>query len=368
MGALTFKLKTSQVDGVHPRHFAKLSDDALAVLGRLLVIVELLGHFPHALCDILVALLPKPEGGKRPIGLYRGLYRLWSRLRHPHVKEWEAGRAVSGIFGVGPRRRVTDSVWRTAVRNFSDIEMDKVVIESLWDLRKCYEFVNHFKLKGFARELGFPLAILRVSLRSYRWGRRLRLDGMVGRAWFPGRGIIAGSVFAVHELRAFMFEAVTRHAVGHPGVGISVHIDDVNQRVAEDTRDEATKVFQDGAAELQRVFEVDLELPLAMSKGLLLSNDQGAATEVATKLGWSRGKSARGAGSWGSTTKWAKSCCAAGGLSGRRAGVATSCGPKGPEHSGSNQGTPRRSSTQDSFLGSPSERLSSPWLQARSSG
>ena len=40
---------------------------------------------------MLIALLPKPDGGLRPIGLIPLLPRVWARARRDIVTEWEKG-------------------------------------------------------------------------------------------------------------------------------------------------------------------------------------------------------------------------------------------------------------------------------------
>ena len=55
-----------------------------------------------------------------------------------------------------------------------------------------------------AGKLGYPMDILRMSLRSYRWSRRF-VDGVVvSRPVVAGQGIGPGSAFVVYELAALM--------------------------------------------------------------------------------------------------------------------------------------------------------------------
>ena len=62
------------------------------------------------------ALLPKPQGGHRPIGLFRAIYRLWARARRPLVDAWAQAYAKDGVFSMAPSRQATDAVWRAQVR------------------------------------------------------------------------------------------------------------------------------------------------------------------------------------------------------------------------------------------------------------
>ena len=97
--ALSFPVDTAVVDGASPRHFAYLSDACLKGFCRLLFLIELVGDFPPAARDLLVCLLPKPQGGVRPIGLYRSLKRLWGRCRRRFLRKWEVMLARHPAFG-----------------------------------------------------------------------------------------------------------------------------------------------------------------------------------------------------------------------------------------------------------------------------
>ncbi len=72
--ATSFAHKTAQTyDGFHPRLLAALSDDALEVLATLLQAVEVAGRWPRQISLVVAALLPKPKGGFRPVGILPGV-------------------------------------------------------------------------------------------------------------------------------------------------------------------------------------------------------------------------------------------------------------------------------------------------------
>ena len=80
--ALTYKRRTGLgVDSLHPRWFAWLSFPVLDGLAKLLNAAERLGVWPLQVQIILMAQLPKGDGGWRPIGLLPTLVRLWERVR-----------------------------------------------------------------------------------------------------------------------------------------------------------------------------------------------------------------------------------------------------------------------------------------------
>ena len=78
------------VDAIQPRALLRLSDEAIRALCRLLMAIELYGSWPALVRMVLVILLPKPDGGRRPIGLLPTLVRVWMRIRGPVVGKWRA--------------------------------------------------------------------------------------------------------------------------------------------------------------------------------------------------------------------------------------------------------------------------------------
>ena len=76
-------------DAVHPRALLRLPDEVLYQWMALLLKCEREGRWPDDVGVVLVVLLPKPEGGFRPIGLLPHLPRVWMRARRDEAKQWE---------------------------------------------------------------------------------------------------------------------------------------------------------------------------------------------------------------------------------------------------------------------------------------
>eukprot|EP00959_Pyramimonas_sp_CCMP1952_P348372 7297529-Pyramimonas_sp.AAC.1 len=54
--------------------------------------MESVGVLPRQVPAVLIALLSKPAGGFRPIGVFCSWHRVWGRLRRPHALDWERQR------------------------------------------------------------------------------------------------------------------------------------------------------------------------------------------------------------------------------------------------------------------------------------
>ena len=77
-------------DKTHPKALTRLSRELLLLLVQILMRCEAEGQWPDSVALILIALLPKPDGGYRPIGLVPLLPRVWMRARKDLVSQWEA--------------------------------------------------------------------------------------------------------------------------------------------------------------------------------------------------------------------------------------------------------------------------------------
>ena len=91
MAAMSFPIDTGLgADNISPRAIARLSDQAITSLINILHLTEKEGRWPAELNLVMIVLLPKPDGGSRPIGLFPTLVRVWMRARSDLARSWEA--------------------------------------------------------------------------------------------------------------------------------------------------------------------------------------------------------------------------------------------------------------------------------------
>ena len=89
--AMTFPKETGLGwDRLHPRALCRLSYGTQLWVCAVLHNAERTGRWPAAAELVLIALLPKAEGGSRAMGLLPLLPRLWMRTRKNVAAEWEA--------------------------------------------------------------------------------------------------------------------------------------------------------------------------------------------------------------------------------------------------------------------------------------
>ncbi len=88
--AVTFPEETGLGwDSAHPRALLRLPRFMIDRLVLILMAAELIGHWPRSIALVLIALLPKADGGLRPIGLMPMIIRLWTRARRIVAHQWE---------------------------------------------------------------------------------------------------------------------------------------------------------------------------------------------------------------------------------------------------------------------------------------
>eukprot|EP00973_Karenia_brevis_P055386 7700889-Karenia_brevis.AAC.1 len=104
---------------------------------------------------------------------------------------------------------------------------EQEALTAMYDLMKCYEHLCHARLWNEGVATRFPLTLLRVTMRSYAWGRRITLGGLIALPSFARRGIIAGCAAATSELKAYMSRRLSSLVCAHPRVSMSVYIADI---------------------------------------------------------------------------------------------------------------------------------------------
>ena len=100
-------------DNISPRALARLSDSALIDLSALFAAFESLGGWCEVLNLVLIVLLPKSDGGFRPIGLFPTVIRIWMRSRIAVARAWESSNSMPCIFG-GSGMGAQKASWQAA--------------------------------------------------------------------------------------------------------------------------------------------------------------------------------------------------------------------------------------------------------------
>ena len=205
--ANTFSARTGLGwDKLHPRAIARCNDAALAALARIFMLAEAVGRWPEQIGIVLVCLIPKAGGGRRPIGLLPTLIRLWMRVRVSIVRRWQA-LYERDYFYAGPRRGAQVASWKQAARaELAQASENASFAAMLLDLVKAFERVPLDWLVRQAARYQYPLLILRLSIAAYQLGRTIVIQGVCSMLVWATMGITAGSVYATTELRVLLLQ------------------------------------------------------------------------------------------------------------------------------------------------------------------
>ena len=153
----------------------------MELLIKVLLRAERTGKWPTKVGIVAIVLLPKEEGGYRPIGLLPFSTKIWMKARRDIGLEWERMQARPYLYA-GERRGADIAAWKQAARVelASTTKTPVGYAQALLDLIKAFERIPHSVLAREAKELGYPLWMLRLSIATYQThpGRTHRLRSL----------------------------------------------------------------------------------------------------------------------------------------------------------------------------------------------
>ena len=218
-------------DAMHPRALLRLPEKLLEAFVTLITWCERLGRWPQFSQLVVVVLLPKPDGGFRPIGLLPMLARIWSRARRGVALKWERMQDRPYLFA-GPARGATVAAWKQAARAEHAASVRVDYAQTLLDLVKAFERIPHHVLVREVAALGFPMWFIRLAVATYRLPRVVRVGEAMSRVVVAVRGIVAGSGSATTEMRVVLIRIIDAALLVHPGVTPTLFVDDLGVEVA----------------------------------------------------------------------------------------------------------------------------------------
>ena len=269
-------------DNTTPRAFRRLTQEALEGLARLLAACEACGRWPEAFAFVLIVLLPEPDGGRRPIGLFDAKIRLWMRMRSNLSRMWEAANPSPAIFGgrgCGAQRAAWLSSLTAECAALANVEFAQTLI----DLVKAFERVPHHILVTFAVKWNYNIVVLRLSLAAYRIARAIGIDGVFSRLVVATRGTTAGAGMATSELRPFMLDLIKSRTKMFLQVGHVLYVDDLTLEASGDGPPALNQLAAATNFAVQYL-EGHLLAPVSPAKSVFLGSSRRATLLVRRKL------------------------------------------------------------------------------------
>ena len=271
-------------DNVAPRALTRLSDAALIALALLFRALETLGTWTAAFNLVLIVLLPKSDGGLRPIGLFPTIIRIWMRARVSIARQWESTHALPGVYG-GTGMGAHRAAWNESFSAELAAHVKADHIQALLDLVKCFETVPHAELVHAARARGVSLILLRLSISAYRLARALGIEGVFSRCVIATRSITAGSGFATTELRVLLFDLILEvQQRWSPTLMTTTFVDDLTLS-ASGTPVVIVKLMLRALTFVMHVLQERLKMQVSTKKSLALSGRPTLSKALCKALG-----------------------------------------------------------------------------------
>ena len=279
----TFKVDTgTSWEGIGPKVLSRCSDEVLTGLIALLTACEVAGSWPSLIRFVVTALLLKPDGTYRAIGLFHFIVRVWGRVTRPDIRAWEKANDREYIHG-GVGRSAESAAWRQGFLAEAAMISNACFAEILLDLIKAFDFIGHAHLIRLAALCGYPMKFLRLSIASYLLPRTIAHGGVYSRLIFPQRGAAAGSCHATAEMRVMTLHIADELKVRFTNVALTVLVDDVTLAMAG--TDDLIKKSLVGALQVTaRRFE-ELDMELSRSKCQVLCSSSKVALHIKLRAG-----------------------------------------------------------------------------------
>jgi len=172
---------------MHPKSLLRCSDALLLRLVAIMMAAERLGAWPSTIGVIMIILLPKPDGGLRPIGLFPSLIRIWMRARLDVARKWQSVHERAFLYA-GPGKGADVAAWKQAAVAEMAASASLQYCCVLLDLVKAFDNVPYDWLVRQGARCQYDMWLLSLSIAAYRLGRVLCINGVCSIAVVASRG------------------------------------------------------------------------------------------------------------------------------------------------------------------------------------
>ena len=275
-----FRISTSYgTDVVHPRQVGLLSCSLIWFMIEIILTMIKRGLTTEAVNLILVKLIPKVDGGERPIGLFSGFLRvLLKALRRTIGQTWLQDKIPPHWYGVKGRPS-SQAAWTRLIAARYAKATGAVAIGSLYDVTKAFDHLVWKAIHVAATELEFPMALLRFLIHLYGCVRRIVIGKGIVRLSKPKISVLAGCVFADIMMFLVMTGIDSKVRKAAPLAQAAVVADDYQLLICK-PREQAIRILLRAHAACVKAFNA-VGLPVSAKKQILVSSDGTAAADIA---------------------------------------------------------------------------------------
>ncbi len=281
---MSFRANTGTgIDGCPPRHYSWLSDHLLDVLIDLIVFLESAGIWPAQLREAVMRLIPKPSGGRRPIGLLASFIRLWERVRRPEVRRWRIG-AYRTYNWMTKAKGAQRAVWTQSILDEAARQNGLSSAAVLVDLVKAFEQVILAGVWTEGLRHGFPARLLRLSMEACAFPRRLAYGAAHGkRAVETLSATLAGSGLASDFMFIVLIGPLDQLLREFSSLTIFVIADDVKLGVTGADEDKVSAEMSKVSARCVELLEDGLHMEISRDTDTAVGKTVAVASSAALK-------------------------------------------------------------------------------------
>ena len=220
--------KATGLDGWGAAAFVSAGLPACEALAQLWALCLQTAELPAAWRRIRVALLPKPEGGLRPISVASAAYRACMtcllRAGRPWFQSWADPELVGGV----PGRSMAQTHDELFTALHDALSSRQALVGAKQDIRKCFDTVQWDLALQAWFWLGAPAPLVSLLRAFYEGQQRwVAVRGHFASSCVaPTRGLLQGCPASVGLLNGLMLLWVRSIRATSPTVSMSVFLDD----------------------------------------------------------------------------------------------------------------------------------------------
>eukprot|EP00971_Amphidinium_carterae_P224390 4451559-Amphidinium_carterae.1 len=254
--------KATGLDNWHARHLLQMGENMVCRFPDMLNLFERGMHPPKDVVNS-ITLIPKPDGGLRPIGLRPLFFRVWGRVRSDYCKRFMANVRFESVTGVA-WKTCTRAAYESQYRIEASAMRGDRVLALMLDISKFFERIKHDAMLSLARETGFPVRLAWAAARLYRAPRVVRYGLFASEHIYVKVGVIAGCSIAMALAALYMMKIHEDLAALDKRTFLTGMVDDLKIETHGDEQSVVERMVKAESIVVRRLAE--LSLPLNQKK------------------------------------------------------------------------------------------------------
>ena len=264
--------KVKGIDAWSTRFLATIPHHLRQGFVSLLNSVQLQMFWPIQMLLNLMSLIPKPQGGQRPIAKTPMLYRIWSIIRATIVKHWAEDTVDDFDYAVAKRSALYSGAvrsWASEVAHFAGMHAGAL----LWDLDKFFDSIDPAQVLKQGLAFQYPPLDLALAIAMHVAPRCMVLNGTLSHAIRPATSILAGCMHSGNFAKLVMKQPIGDIVRRVNDAKTYTYVDDVAQQSIGSFLRVANALIHAGILFVSKMRAINLTISPAKS-AIVTSNDR----------------------------------------------------------------------------------------------